>query len=225
MNVADIVRTQSERRQFRVSYVNASRTGPFGAAKSPLDSKPGSNFAFADRLVTARIESGFQNGTFRSYTEKGEIVMDVLEVLHDDHLSVKKLFLQVQSSGQSDQSRLFQQIRQELESHARAEEGIFYPAVEKIGPKAADAVATALAQHGDVLLLIAEIVKVGADTSEFASHLARLEEAVETHVKHEEDLVFSLAREHLGKDLVELGQKVKDREAALKAGGQIAGSE
>lgn len=42
--------------------------------------------------------------------------MDVLDVLHDDHPNVKKLFLPAQRSGQSDQSRPFQQIRQELES-------------------------------------------------------------------------------------------------------------
>jgi hemerythrin-like domain-containing protein len=105
------------------------------------------------------------------------------------------------------------------------EEGIFYPAVEKIGSEAGDAIATALAQHGDALLLIAELVKVGDKNSQFASHLSRLEEAVETHVKHEENVVFPLAREHLGKDLVDLGQKVKHREEALKAGGQVAGSE
>jgi hypothetical protein len=40
--------------------------------------------------------------------------MDVLEVLHEDHQRVKQLFLQAQSAGESDQSRLFQQIRQEL---------------------------------------------------------------------------------------------------------------
>jgi len=69
----------------------------------------------------------------------------------------------------------------------------------------------------------AELVKVGDNNLQFASHLSRLEEAVETHTKHEENAVFSLAREHLGKDLVDLGQKVKQREEALKAGGQVAG--
>ena len=145
--------------------------------------------------------------------------MDVLEVLHEDHQRVKQLFQQAQSSGRSDQSRIFEQIREELESHARAEEGIFYPAVQRIGSKAGDAIATAIAQHGDILALIGEIAKAGDN------NLNRLEEAVGTHVKHEENVVFSLAREHLGKNLVDLGQKVKHREEALKAGGQIAGSE
>jgi hypothetical protein len=71
----------------------------------------------------------------------------------------------------------------------------------RIGSKAEDAIATAIAQHGDVLMLIGEIVKVGDN------NLSRLEEAVETHVKHEENVVFSLAREHLGKDLVDWDRK------------------
>jgi hemerythrin-like domain-containing protein len=50
-------------------------------------------------------------------------------------------------------------------------------------------------------MLIGEIVKVGDN------NLSRLEEAVETHVKHEENVVFSLAREHLGKDLVDWDRK------------------
>jgi hemerythrin-like domain-containing protein len=66
---------------------------------------------------------------------------------------------------------------------------------------------------------------VGDNNPQFASQLSRLEKAVETHVKHEENVVFPLAREYLGKDLADLGQKVTHREEALKAGGQVAGSE
>jgi hemerythrin superfamily protein len=173
--------------------------------------------------VSQEIKRSFKFST--EFDVKGERLMDVLDVLHEDHRKVKQLFQQAESSGKSDQSRIFEQIRQELEPHARAEEGIFYPAVEKIGSKAADAIATAITQHGDALLLIGEIAKGGDNNPQFASQLSRLEKAVETHVKHEENVIFSLAREHLGEDLVDLGQKVKHREEALKAGGQIAGSE
>jgi hypothetical protein len=45
------------------------------------------------------------------------------------------------------------------------------------------------------------------------------------HIRHEEERIFKLVREHFGDVHDDLGDRVKKREAALKAGGQIAGSE
>jgi iron-sulfur cluster repair protein YtfE (RIC family) len=150
--------------------------------------------------------------------------MDVLDVLHKDHEKVSRLFAEANRSG-ADAKSLFEQIRTEFEVHARAEEGIFYPAIERIGSEAADAVATAIAQHGDAINLIAQIAKSASKNGDLHSGLKQLQTVIESHVKHEETVMFPLARKHLIAELSKIGEMVKNREEALKAGGQIAGSE
>lgn len=152
--------------------------------------------------------------------------MTVLDVLHADHTAVTTLFEQTRHARNGAQlGELFEKIRRELEVHIRAEEGIFYPEVERIGPEAATAVATALEQHGDAMILISGLVKLGPDKSEFKQKLKALEDAIEEHIRHEEGRMFQLARDHFGDRLNDLGERVAKREEALKSGGQIAGSE
>ena len=152
--------------------------------------------------------------------------MNILDVLHADHTAVSNLFEQARQARNSAQlGELFEKIRRELEVHIRAEEGIFYPEVQRIGPQAATAVATAIEQHGDAMILIGGLVKLGPDASEFKPRLKALEDAVKEHIRHEEGRMFELAREYFGDVLDDLGKRVKQREEALKSGGQIAGSE
>ncbi len=48
---------------------------------------------------------------------------------------------------------------------------------------------------------------------------------VNQHIQPEESRIVALVRQHFGNLLDDLGERVKHREDALKAGGQIAGSE
>ena len=58
--------------------------------------------------------------------------MNALELLKQDHEEVKELFEQAEGTDDSKEQRnLFKQIKKALEAHARIEEGIFYPAMEK----------------------------------------------------------------------------------------------
>ncbi|HEV3112495.1 MAG TPA: hemerythrin domain-containing protein [Candidatus Binataceae bacterium] len=105
--------------------------------------------------------------------------MNILDVLHADHTAVTNLFEQTrQAPDSAELGELFEKIRRELEVHIRAEEGIFYPEVERIGPEAAAAVATAIEQHGDAVVLIAELAKLGPDASKFKAKLKALEDGV-----------------------------------------------
>jgi hemerythrin superfamily protein len=145
--------------------------------------------------------------------------MNVLDVLHADHNAVTNLFAEAgQAKSAAQVGQLFESIRRELEVHIRAEE-------ERIGPAAATAIATAIAQHGDVVILIGELAKLKPGASDFKSKFKELEIAVKKHIQHEEGTIFRLVRERFGDLLEDLGQRVKHREDALKAGGQIAGSE
>jgi iron-sulfur cluster repair protein YtfE (RIC family) len=152
--------------------------------------------------------------------------MNVLDVLHADHATVINLFTEAKQASKPEHVReLFDSLRRELEVHIRAEEAIFYPEVERIGPQAAQAVAIALEQHGDAMALLAEVVGRGPDVTQFRSQLESLEKVVSNHVQFEETDMFRLVRQHFGNLLDDLGDRVKHREDALKAGGQIAGSD
>ncbi len=152
--------------------------------------------------------------------------MNILDILHADHTTVANLFNEIRRAPQAEHRReLFDSLRNELEVHMRAEEGIFYPEVERIGPQAAGAIATALEQHGDTMVLLTELVKLDPASSDFKSRLEQMEAGVNQHIQHEESRIFALVRQHFGNLLDDLGDRVKHREDALKAGGQIAGSE
>jgi hemerythrin superfamily protein len=152
--------------------------------------------------------------------------VNILDVLHADHTAVSNLFEETRQAREGDQIReLFEKIRRELEVHIRAEEGIFYPEVERIGPEAADVIATALEQHGDAVVLMGQLAKMQPSAGEYKTKLKELEDGVKKHIHFEEDQMFKLVREHFGSALDDLGERVKNREEALKTGGQIAGSE
>jgi hemerythrin superfamily protein len=149
--------------------------------------------------------------------------MNVLDLLHQDHEKVSDLLEMATSSNDAaKRETLFQQIRREVELHARAEEGIFYPAVERIGARAADAIATAIAQHGEAINLIGDIRKIDASSPAFQTKLRELAHLIRTHVQHEESRIFDLARTDLNGDLERLGDLVKRREDELKVSGPQA---
>jgi hemerythrin superfamily protein len=58
--------------------------------------------------------------------------MDALELLKQDHQKVKQLFQQgEQTEDRKQQKKIFREIKSELETHARIEETIFYPAMQE----------------------------------------------------------------------------------------------
>jgi hemerythrin superfamily protein len=64
------------------------------------------------------------------HTLAREYEMDALELLKQDHAKVKELLERAEGAEQGkEQNAIFNQIKKELETHARIEEDVFYPAV------------------------------------------------------------------------------------------------
>jgi hemerythrin superfamily protein len=76
--------------------------------------------------------------------------MDALELLKQDHQKVKKLFEQgQQTADKKQQKQIFNEIKSELETHARIEERIFYPAMKE-HEELKEMVLEALEEHSQV---------------------------------------------------------------------------
>ena len=109
--------------------------------------------------------------------------MDALELLKTDHKKVKELFKQAEDAEGSQLEAICKQIKSELETHARIEETVFYPAMEKYA-ELKDMVKEAREEHQEIKTLL-EDMNGGGDDLE--STLEELMETVEHHAEDEEE--------------------------------------
>ena len=136
--------------------------------------------------------------------------MNALELLKQDHEEVKELFEQAEGTDDSKEQRnIFKQIKKALESHARIEEGIFYPAMEKHA-HLKDLVLESYEEHKQIKILLKEMDDLVIGSEKFEPKLRVLQEIVEHHADEEEEgnmfpqvreLVDDAALEELGRKL------------------------
>jgi iron-sulfur cluster repair protein YtfE (RIC family) len=149
--------------------------------------------------------------------------MDGLELLKKDHQKVKELFEQAEEAEGKELENIFDQIKTELETHARIEETVFYPAVQK-HEEVKDMVLESLEEHKQIKTLLKEMDNLTSDSEKFEPKLQVLMENVEHHAEEEEEgKMFPKLRkimnkqqlEKLGADLeAAKGQRQKQRKAS-----------
>ena len=137
--------------------------------------------------------------------------MDALELLKQDHQKVKELFEQTEGAEENkDKQNIFKQIKKELETHARIEEGIFYPAMEKLD-ELKDMVLESYEEHRQIKTLLREMDDLASGSEKFEPKLRVLKEHVERHAEEEEEgNMFPQVRELVDEAaLEELGQQLE----------------
>jgi hemerythrin superfamily protein len=137
--------------------------------------------------------------------------MDALELLKQDHQKVKELFEQAEDSeAGTEQKRIFNQIKTELETHARIEESVFYPAMQK-HQELEEMVREALEEHNQVKILLKEMENLVNDGEKFESKFQMLMEDVEHHAEEEEEgKMFPKVRQIVDRETLErLGQELE----------------
>ena len=145
--------------------------------------------------------------------------MDALELLKQDHKKVKELFKQVEGVEEDKQKKkIFSQIKSELETHARIEEDIFYPAVQNYD-ELRDKVLESVEEHKQIKTLLREIDDLVSDSEKFEPKLKVLQENVEHHAEEEEEgEMFPKVRKLMTKaELEELGEQLKAAKAKSRA--------
>ena len=140
--------------------------------------------------------------------------MNALDLLSEDHKKVKELFEEAENADGKAQQKIFDQIKQELETHTRIEETIFYPAVQQ-HEKLKDMVLESLEEHKQVKTLLKEMDALASESDKFEPKLKLLMENVEHHAEEEEEgKMFPQLR-----DLID-EQELEDLGAQLEAAKQ-----
>lgn len=127
----------------------------------------------------------------------------VTEKLHQDHEKVEQMFkkLQETSSGaEKTRQKLCQQLATELRAHMEFEEKVFYPALRQAGDGAGEKVKEAVEEHNQAKQLLDQLEQCDPTSDEFLDIATQLQEAIEHHVREEEDEIFELAQDRIEGD-------------------------
>lgn len=137
--------------------------------------------------------------------------MDALELLKQDHHKVRELFEQAEGTeDQKEKRRIFRDIKKELETHARIEEEVFYPAMQE-HEELEDMVLESIEEHKQVKTLLREMDDLKPESDKFEPKLSVLMENVEHHAEEEEEgKMFPKVREIVAQEtLDELGTELQ----------------
>jgi hemerythrin superfamily protein len=144
--------------------------------------------------------------------------MDALDLLKQDHAKVKELFEDIEDAADlSGQKVIFEQIKNELETHSHIEESVFYPAMEKY-QELKEMVREALEEHQEVKTLLNEMESL-SDEEEFEAQLEELKDNVEHHTEEEEEgKMFPKVRDLVSaNELEKLGVQLETAKGHRKA--------
>lgn len=133
--------------------------------------------------------------------------MDIFEILKKDHELVRELFKKIEGEQDfEEKKRIFQDLKRELTTHAKAEQEVFYEPLrilteeqEESGKRSA-LVWEGEEEHHVVCLLLNEISRVPQSIPLFDSKLRVLKELVLRHVEQEEEQIFKVAREQFSEE-------------------------
>src|ERR1044072_288643 len=154
--------------------------------------------------------------------------MDATTLLRKDHDAVRQLCRASPAAGNDADARpsLYRHIRQELQTHSRVEEHVFYPAVMRLRAEPArEAVRDALEDPHIVDGLLAELDQLDPEDARYGEKMRTLQQSVERHITSEEDALFAQARIHLTDERLErLGQDMAVLRESLGGEPALAGT-
>ena len=147
--------------------------------------------------------------------------MNVFTLLKADHKKVAGILEKIDATterGVKTREELFTQLKTELDVHARIEETIFYPELEK-ADETHDITLEAFEEHRLVKQLLGELEKMDKGDEQWTARFTVLKENVEHHVEEEEGEMFPKARKVLSKEQAEtIGTRMEaEKQKELKA--------
>jgi len=144
---------------------------------------------------------------------------NAIELIKSDHRRVEQLHQRYQSAdGQTQQKQsIIQEICHELTLHAKLEEDIFYPAVERrLGGDGATLVREALKEHNEMKHAISKLQSRTLAGPECDRVFQEMMKEVQHHVKEEENEMLPKAQQQLGTEMDRLGMQMQQRKQELR---------
>ena len=143
------------------------------------------------------------------------------EILRGDHQKVRGLFsdyAELEEEASAGTMHLFMELKRELTIHARIEEEIFYPSVqrhEEVDVETQERVADALEAHESVRMLLHDLSSLTPEDEEFDAKIHALRDRVLRHADDEERKLFPCF-EHLDADEQDdLSERLRHRKLDL----------
>lgn len=137
---------------------------------------------------------------------------EMLNLLRDDHRHVQSIIEELEKTtarATSKRKELLQTLKQELQIHEKVEEKLFYPVMKK-DKEANPLIIEAYEEHHLVDELLAKLEDTEFTDESWKAKLTVLKENLLHHIKEEEQEIFPIAREHLGKKrLQEMGEEMR----------------
>lgn len=138
--------------------------------------------------------------------------MDIFKALRDDHDKQRALMkILVETSGESvNRAEFFQDLKQELELHAKAEERYFYAPLMEFD-QTIQLTRHAIAEHHEIDELVEKLEETDMSSPVWLKTMKELEHLVSHHLIEEEREFFQQAGRCLSeKQKIALGNSYKD---------------
>lgn len=145
----------------------------------------------------------------------------IYQHIKQDHDKVKQLFGQLEETEDPRQcEQLFQQLKQEVLAHAKAEEQTFYSAMMENDLK--EQAQHSKQEHQEVESLMQQLESMEPAEKEWRNLVKKLRQELEHHMQEEENEIFPKAQkviegeaaETLAEDMEELEQEYKQEQGA-----------
>lgn len=130
--------------------------------------------------------------------------MKITDAIKEEHKAVEQLFTEY---GEDPRHDLAMKICDELDSHARREEGVAYPAFRTVVP---DLINHSVTEHEEARQLIRD-VRNASDSESEKDLMTQLKDAILHHVEEEETKVLPAADEEIeANELENLGEQFQE---------------
>lgn len=130
--------------------------------------------------------------------------------LMKDHRKIKTLMNQIEKAldkkSKADKDGLFQELKEELVAHSKAEDKAFYERLVE-NEKTKDIVNEAKEEHAIVETLLKQISTLDSESDEWKAKFTVLKELVEHHVEDEEGEMFPKSEKVIDE---EEGEEIKE---------------
>jgi hemerythrin-like domain-containing protein len=129
---------------------------------------------------------------------------EFFKLLKQDHIEVKDILEQLDETSENGattkkREQLFQQLKEELVPHMKAEEGVFYtPLMEK--KEAREDALEGMEEHHVSELVLKELDKMPKGDDKWAAKMRVFKELVDHHIKDEESNIFKSAKKAFDRD-------------------------